>query len=109
MWQTFGGVTRFLDRIAMELRFANDDSIKGRVASVVQYKLQQTIAKLRSCSLDVETKLLPLFAKNDFVTMGILDELNITLTAAEEGPTKFCAMSGQNILSHQLHQAWPSF
>jgi energy-coupling factor transporter ATP-binding protein EcfA2 len=88
VWQTLGGVATDLDSIASDLRFADDDSIKMAVASLVQHKLETAIESIRRCSLDVKTKLLPLFGTNDFVSMHILEKLSITLTALETGPDK---------------------
>jgi hypothetical protein len=109
VWQTLGGVATFLDRISMELHFANDDSVKESC----QCGAAQASA---CCSSDVETKLLPLFAENDYVTMDILDKLNITLTASEKGPDKvLCGVRSKHavapaspsmafVLNHGLYQ-----
>jgi hypothetical protein len=88
VWQTLGGDATNLTRISKALLFADDDSIKMTVASLVQHKLETAIENIRRCSLGAKTKLLPLFETNDFVSMDILEKLSITLTAPETGPDK---------------------
>jgi hypothetical protein len=89
VWQTLGGVVTDLDRISLNLSLVNGgDSIKGAVASLVQHRLKIAVENIQRCSLDVETKLLPLFVENDFVSMEIVKELKITLIAPEAGLDK---------------------
>ena len=88
VWQTLGRVAADLENVASKLYFVHDDSIKGAVASVVQHRLEIAVENVQNCSSDVKTKLLPLFAENDFVSLEIVKELNITLSAPETGPDK---------------------
>jgi hypothetical protein len=66
VWQTLGGVATDLDSIASAVRFADDDSIKGAVANLVQHKLENVIENIDKCTSDVKTKLFSLLSKTYF-------------------------------------------
>ncbi len=86
VWQTLGGVPASIVKLSNQLTFAPDDAIKPVVEKVVRNDLEKAIGFVMRCSIDVTTKLLPLFAERDHVSKSTVKELGISLSSSESGP-----------------------
>ncbi len=88
VWQTLGGVPASISKLANELKGVSDELVRPIVEKVVKRALQEALASVRKCPVDVKAKILPLFAEKDSVPISTAEKLGIAIAAAEIGSDK---------------------